>query len=214
MAHNFSKIYAPFKREGLKDKCVKIGLWQNPAFEATQNLNWGWTEKIDGTSIGVKWDGERVSFVGHTDKSQIPPKLQDWLNKKFGTPEAESLFESTFGETCVTLYGEGISKETNYNYGFVWGNFIFYDVFCDTSNQFWSRDRVHEIAKIFELTEPEVLFVGSIADAVRMLIDTKENKIKSKLDPSLPIEGIVGRPPVELIYNGQRLITKVKYKDY
>ena len=46
------------------------------------------------------------------------------MNEKFGTVEAESLFESTFGETCVTLYGEGISKETNYNYGFIDGNFI------------------------------------------------------------------------------------------
>lgn len=215
MAHNYNKIYAPFRREGLKDKTVKVGLWQNDAFKATQNLNWEWTEKIDGTSIGVKWDGERVSFVGHTEKSKIPPRLLNWLTEKFGTSEAESLFESTFGETCVTLYGEGISKETNLNYGYSDGNFIFYDIFCDTTNQFWTRETVHDIAKTFELTEPAIMLVGTIMEAVHWLINTKEDKIKSKLDSTLPIEGLVGRPPVELLTaNGSRLITKVKYKDY
>lgn len=212
MAHNYTKIYAPFKREGLKDKFVKIGLWQNEVLQATQSLEWEWTEKIDGTSIGVKWDGERVSFVGHTDKSVIPTRLKTWLENKFGTKEAESLFESTFGETNVTLYGEGISKETNYNYGFVDGNFIFYDIYCDSTEQFWSRETVHEIANKFELIEPAIVLKGTIMDAVHFI---KEGQKHSLLDSKLNMEGIVGRPPVELYTgNGARLITKVKYCDY
>lgn len=212
MAHNYHKIYAPFKREGLKDKYVKIGLWQTAALEYVQRLNWEWTEKIDGTSIGVKWDGERISFVGHTEKSQIPNNLMNYLRNKFGTSEAESMFESTFGETNVTLYGEGISKETNYSYGYPDGNFIFYDIFCDTSNQFWSRDTVHDIAKKFELAEPAVILTGSVMDAIHFI---QEPRKQSKLDPSIPMEGLVGRPLVELTAaNGQRIITKIKYCDY
>lgn len=46
-------------------------------------------------------------MVGRTDNAEIPRPLLDSLNKIFGTTEAEELFEQTFGEKNVILFGEG-----------------------------------------------------------------------------------------------------------
>ena len=211
MAHNYPKIYAPFKRTGPKDKFVNMEIWQRPEFQYLSKLDWVWTEKIDGTSIGIQWDGERVSLIGHTDKSQIPPILKTFLEKTFLTKEAESIFESEFGEKPITFYGEGLSKETNHNYGFIDGAFIMYDVYNPISNSFWDREAVAKYASLFGLKQPEVVYIGPIEGAVAYI----RSNPNSRLDPSLKMEGIVGRPKTELkMNNGDRVICKVKACDY
>lgn len=210
MAHNFGKIRAPFLRETNKSKTTTVGMWSNPIFEYLQNNEWVWTGKADGTSIGVKWDGERVSFVGHTDKSQIPPKLLNFLTTSFGTDEAEAIFEELFGDKPFTLYGEGLSSETNEDYGFPDGNFILFDVHNDNDDVFWNRDAVENVAQKFNLDIVPILLRGTIMDAVEFVKVVRP----SPFDPLRPLEGLVGRPPVELkTTNGDRVICKVKYCD-
>lgn len=226
MAHNYPKILAPFARDKANDKKVNKNKWSKPEFELLKDIEWVWTAKADGTSIGLRWDGERVSFVGHTDKSQIPPKLLKYLQNTFGTPEAETIFEDLYGSTSVTVYGEGISSETNEDYEHPDGWFIPFDVKCDLPNgRWWNREAVNEFVYRFDDLIPAVeMFKGSIEIAVKKIEEYNNNKqmglsVKTDLicpyDPKRPLEGVVGRPKVELLdSNGERIICKVKCKDF
>ena len=208
MAHNYKKIYCPFKRKSDKDVKVDTSIWNRPEFEYLANNEWEWTEKIDGTSIMVSWDGDKVSIGGHTDTSEIPPLLSKWLSEKFLTPEMETIFEQMFGESEVKLYGEGISKETNQNYGFVNGNFVLFDV--QIGEFILERKNVIDIAGKIGLDCVKLVGAGTIYDAVEYV------KVPhfSNLDNKTYMEGVVIRPKVELFMrNGERVIAKVKVSD-
>ena len=130
MAHNFPKISAPFGRKSPKDRLVDTSIyaksWVQMFYDS--DIKMYASEKIDGTSVGIVWDGERISFVGHTEKSEFCPRYLEYLKRSFGTPEFEAVIEEVFGETPVTIYGEGISRDYNVHYGFPEGNFIMYDI--------------------------------------------------------------------------------------
>lgn len=121
MAHNFQKIYAPFGRKNPNDRLVDTSIysrnWVQMFYE--NDIKMKASEKIDGTSVGIVWDGERISFVGHTDKSQFAPRYLEYLNNRFGTPEFESIVEEIAGDKKLTIYGEGISKDYDVHYGFI-----------------------------------------------------------------------------------------------
>lgn len=210
MAHNFQKILAPYKRLDPNSKTIDIGQWAKSEFELLKDVEWEWTEKIDGTSIGIRWDGERISFVGHTDRAEISPILLKWLTEYFKTEEMEEVFETLFGEKPVTVYGEGLSKEYPYHYGYVNGGFVMYDIQNDENGSWFPRKDVYEYAKTLGLLTPKVICIGQIQKAINTIM----NHPKSELDPTWYMEGLVGRPVVELMCKGDRVITKVKYKDF
>lgn len=208
--HNYQKIKSPFIRENANDKMVNMEKYSSPSVEYLAKNDWFWEEKIDGTSIGLRWDGERVSIVGHTDKSQIPPVLNKFLTEKYLTPEMETIFEQTFGDKPFTVYGEGISKEVNCHYGFPEGDFIMYDIQNDTTGRFWDRERMKEFAEKIDSETAPLLAVGDIGLAVKIV---KEGMC-SYINKEFPMEGLIGRPKVEFTDNkGDRLIVKVKVKD-
>lgn len=241
MAHYFPKIYAPFSRKDSKSKYVDETKWSKPEFSLLQGIKWVWTAKADGTSIRLYWDGERVSFFGYTDKSQLNERTLKYLNDTFGTKSAESIFEDMYGDTEVNVYGEFCSKDTNQNYGHLDGIFYPFDVQNAKTGQWWDRKAVSDFAKRFELQEVPIMFIGTIREAVEYVKEVQrtwnqyyqklkegdfygfccdeirgtEWEIKNPFGVKYPIEGIVGRLPIELLNaKGERIITKVKCCDY
>lgn len=237
MAHNYPKILAPFSRETNDDKYVTEGRWSKPEFEMLKDIDWLWSVKADGTSIGLRWDGERVSFVGHTDKSQIPPKLLKYLQDNFGTPEAETIFEDLYGSTPVTVYGEGISSETNQDYGHHDGFFIVFDVKCDLPNgRWWGRDAsqvfyerfpnscIRCIENLHGTLDEAISFVKELKKFNKQVVSGEYQSGKEIITTKFSnqqynywtlVEGLVLRPRYELMSsNGERIICKIKCKDF
>lgn len=107
MVKEYNKIGVIFNRDIDGTKKLIDGDFKSETVEYLKNNIWTFTEKIDGTNIRVYWDGHKVQFFGRTDRANIPSHLVNYLNETFGTMEAEELFEQKFGETEVTLYGEG-----------------------------------------------------------------------------------------------------------
>ena len=210
MAHNFQKIKAPFLRDGPNDRLVNVNKPALKWLEAFSPDQMFWaSEKIDGTSVGLKWDGERISFIGHTDKSQFCPRYLEYLQNRFGTPEFESCVEAIFGDRPVTIYGEGISKDYNVHYGFPDGEFIMYDIQFD-SGFYAERQFVWKVAEKLAIKVP---FETKMT--LRDAVDFVKTRPQSKLNSENKMEGLVLRPLVELYDNhGERLITKVKVKDF
>ena len=103
----YVKIPNIFKREEFGKNRIIEGEYSTPELKYLAELPWAWSEKVDGTNVRIIWDGHRVSFGGRTDNAQIPSHLVNRLNELFSGTNKEELFEQTFGEKNVILFGEG-----------------------------------------------------------------------------------------------------------
>lgn len=204
----YPKIPGPFKRntEPGPDRNKLIhGLWTSPEIRALAHLDWTWTEKVDGTNIRVHWDGHRVTFGGRTDNTQIPAKLVEVLQRLF----TEELFEQSFNDTEVTLYGEGFGA--GIQSGGIYRpdqSFVLFDVHC--GGLWLHRDDVEDVADKMGIEHVYVRHRGSIAEAiaeVKMGVTSHWNGAEA--------EGLVGVAPEGLLSRrGERIMVKIKRKDF
>lgn len=208
MLNEYHKIETLFERDEKTKKLIE-GKYRNATVEYLKNNKWQFTEKIDGTNIRVYWDGHKVSFHGRTDKAQIPADLVNRLNELFGGEINEQLFEQKFGETEVTLVGEGYGEKIQNGGVYRKGqDFILFDVMI--AGNWQSRESVEDIARTFNLDIVPIVLDGTIQEAV----DYVKAKPKSKFGTA-DSEGVVGRPIVEMQdRTGHRIIVKIKVKDF
>lgn len=206
----YNKIETVFNRDINGTKKLIEGSFRNETVEFLKDNIWTFTEKIDGTNIRVHWDGHKVEFGGRTDKADIPKFLLERLNELFNNNETEELFEQLFGEKDVFLFGEGYGPRIQKN-GSLYRNtvdFILFDVMINGNYQ--SRSTVEELAKTFGLDCVPIIFEGTIQEAVDF-VKTKPNSTFG----TAPMEGVVGRPKVELKDRcGNRIIVKIKVCDF
>lgn len=204
----YPKIKPLYRRDPETHELL-YGEYNTPEIELCKDLVWQWYEKIDGTNIGVVWNGYTVSFQGRTERAEIPANLRAALEKMFSGPEIEEMFEQKFGETTAILFGEGFGgkiqaagKRYSQN-----EDFILFDVYMPDSDLWLSMDNVLEIAEYFHIQAVPLLFEGTIEQAVELV---STNNLKSKMSEDY-LEGIVGRPRLELRdRRGNRLVVKVK----
>lgn len=206
----YHKIETLYERDITGSKKLIEGKFRNETVEFLKDNQWVFTEKIDGTNIRIHWDGHRVSFGGRTERASIPADLMNYLIGVFGGEDAEQVFEQKFGETEVTLYGEGygpkIQKVGDLYRGAV--SFILFDVMI--GGMWLTRDSVVDIAGVFDIDVVPVVLVGTLAEAVEFV----KQKPRSKFGIA-PMEGVVGRPMIELLdRRGKRVIVKIKARDF
>ena len=204
----YEKIETIFVRDE-KTKKLNENIFRNETVEFLKDIEWEFTEKIDGTNIRVFWDGHKVSYYGRTDKAQIPSQLMNRLVELFGGDTNEEMFEQKFGETPVMLIGEGygakIQKGGDYRQD---NDFILFDV-CVNDN-YLSRENVKDIANYFNIDVVPTIMIGKLQDG----IDYVKTKPKSKIGTA-NAEGLVARPLIELRdRTGKRVIVKIKVHDF
>lgn len=193
-----------FKRDEKTHKFIE-GQWSLPEFEFLQNNRWVFTEKIDGTNIRVIWDDDKIELKGRTDRAQIYAPLIARLYEIF---EIDKLREGFDASVC--FYGEGYGariQKGGGNYRPDVG-FILFDV---RIGEWWlKREDIFEIATQFEISVVPIIAEGSLDIAIKLI----KNGLKSTFG-DFRAEGLVLKPKVELFArNGQRVISKVKYKDF
>ena len=205
----YVKIPNIFKRETFgKNKLIE-GEYSSRELEYLKEAMWEFTEKIDGTNIRICWDGYRVSFMGRTDKAQIPAHLLAKLEELFGGESKEELFEQTFGKKEVILFGEGYGEKIQKGgglYGKV--NFRLFDVYIDG---FWLvQDAVDGIAKTFNIDTAPFMFRGTLEQGVQFIKTHPKSLLRDA-----EMEGIVGRPLVQMFSRtGERIMVKIKCRDF
>ena len=205
----YPKIETIFNRDTEGTKKLIFGAYRDETIKYLRLNDWQFTEKIDGTNISVEWDGHAVSFHGRTERAQIPKHLLEYLEKTFLTTEAEELFEQTYGDKNVILYGEGygakIQNGSNYRSDV---SFILFDVLIGDNWQ--EREWVEKTAKMFGIDVVPVVFVGSLEEGVDYVMEHHPSTIGTAM-----MEGIVGRPMVEMRDRlGKRIIVKIKWEDF
>ena len=89
----YTKIETVFERDMDGTKKLIEGKFRNETVEFLKDNRWIGAEKIDGTNIGIVWDGHKVSYQGRTERAQIPAHLMNKLIEMFGGSVNEELFE-------------------------------------------------------------------------------------------------------------------------
>lgn len=208
----YTKIETPFERDMKGTKKLIEGKWRNPFIEFLKDCQWECTEKIDGTNIGVVWDGHKVSFQGRTEKAVIPKGVQEFLDKTFGGIENEELFEQMFGEEQVILFGEGYGNKiqkvgSEYRED---NSFILFDVYKVEKDMWLDRSAVNSIATAFGIDNVPVIMTSNLQEA----IDYVKTKPQSTIGTA-PMEGLVCRPKLDIRDSrGNRTIVKIKVCDF
>ena len=204
----YEKIETIFVRDE-KTKKLNENVYRNETVKFLKDIDWEFTEKIDGTNIRIVWDGHKVSYYGRTDKAQIPSQLMNRLIELFGGDVNEEMFEQKFGEKNVMLIGEGygakIQNGSSYRED---SDFILFDVLIN--DNYLSRENVKSIANYFNIDVVPTIMVGKLQDGINWV----KTKPKSKIGTANS-EGLVARPLVELKdRTGNRIILKIKVRDF
>jgi len=205
MSTEYHKIHSIWKRT--PNGTMIPWDWSRPELGYLADLEWEWTEKVDGTNIRIGLDTDRTYFVGgRTDAAQIPATLLaaiDALNLR-------DLLPAAFHDGPVTLYGEGYGAKIQKgggNYRPDQG-FVLFDV---KVGPWWLLPAdVADVATTLGLDIAPVVGRGSLRDA----IDRVSGGLRSRWG-DFEAEGIVCRPVVPLSdRRGNRLICKVKGIDF
>ena len=210
--NEYTKIETIFERD--MDGTKKLIEWKfrNETVEFLKDNQWICTEKIDGTNIGIVWDGHKVSYQGRTERAQILAHLMNKLIEMFGGETNEELFEQKFGETQVILFGEGYGAKIQKGGGNYRSDvsFILFDVYLPEQNLWLKRDALEDIAKTFGIDVVPIVLTGTMQEAV----DFVKQKPKSTIGVA-DMEGLVCKPAVDMLDRmGRRVIVKVKVRDF
>lgn len=203
----YHKIQSLYLRDpATKHKTFLEGQYSIPEFEYLKDNLWVATEKVDGTNVRVYWDAEnkKVSFNGRTKDAQMPTFLFEKLVELF---PSEKFIQF---EHSITLYGEGYGAKIQKGGGDYIPDgcgFILFDVFCGC----WlERSSVEDIAAKLDVKAVPVFGTAYLRDFVELC----KGGFKSALKATEP-EGFVIRPQTELLTRrGQRIITKLKIRDF
>lgn len=217
----YSKIQTIFKRD--EKNVIMIGDFTLEEFNILKDVKWDATEKVDGTNMRIEIehaakDVFEISIGGKTAAAQIPPKLQARMEEivEHIKPKLEEVFpfKEEQGPIHITLYGEGYGKsiqKVGANYISSSVDFILFDV---KIGKWWLEPSdVEDIANKLDIKC--VPFVGSLTlkEACAMVANGFKSAVSE--DKDLTAEGLVLRAPAGLCRrNGDRLITKVKTKDF
>jgi hypothetical protein len=214
----YHKIQTVYLRDPATNfKRLLEGQYAIPAFGYLENNPWVFTEKVDGTNIRVMLPNYReegkqfgISFGGKTDEAQIPATLVRRLEERFHSDETRAKLAEMFPEGNACLYGEGYGAKIqkgggNYRQD---QDFVLFDV--KVGDWWLERSNVEDVAGKLGLDVVPIIGKGSLLTMVAM---TRQG-FKSQWG-DFPAEGVVARPVCELkSRNGERLITKIKCKDF
>jgi len=213
MTIEYHKIQSVYKRDD-RGRFL-VGQWATPWMEPLKDIEWQFTEKVDGTNIRVHFTRDpqpTVRFGGRTDKAQISTKLLAVLQELFLVDRMADAFPDCddvllFGEG----YGAGIQRGGIYRDS---PNFILFDVMVGPWLLEWSN--VVDVAQKLDIPLVPIVGHGSLDDAINLASVGFKSKVSDKPTLDLPVaEGLVCRPTADLFdRKGERVIVKVKHKDF
>jgi len=207
----YHKINSLYKRDMSKRQApFIIGDYAEPEFELLKDINWEWTEKIDGTNIRIQLSKEGVEFGGRTDSAQIPAHLFKRLQEIFTEERLHEVFQGEWDNIC--LYGEGFGNKIQGKVGIDYlkddVDFIIFDVMV--GDLYLERKNIEDIASKLGIKAVPIVNKGTINEAITYIKTNPKSLIGNA-----EMEGLVLRPEYELKNRrGGRIITKIKYRDF
>jgi len=208
----YHKIESVFLRDpATQHRTFLDGQWTMPAFGYLADLEWEWTEKVDGTNIRIALTESGPVLGGKTEAAQIYAFLLPVLNE-IGARGIGARGTGMGFLEGLTLVGEGYGPkiQSGGDYRPDHG-FILFDVFTDHDNPLQRRD-VEIIATQLDIPVVPIIGRGKLSAAIEQV---QRGFLSEVAEGRRRAEGLVMRPTVELRdRQGHRIITKAKTKDF
>lgn len=207
----YHKIITVWERDpSTNHKTLIEDKFATPELKFLAKNRWVFTEKVDGTNIRIIWDGVRVTLGGKTDRAQLFAPLVAVLQERFHQDNMLRVFPPV-DYNNVILYGEGYGAKIQKgggNYISDRVDFVLFDV--RIGNIWLSRDNVEDIADKLNIPVVPRIGSGNLFESIEI---TRAGF--SSIWGDFIAEGMVMRPETELLdRRGQRIITKIKFKDF
>lgn len=220
----YHKIQGLYKRYMYLDKTDPnygkfiIGEYSKDEFRLLKDIEWIWTEKVNGTNIRVCCYthplAQEVIFKGKTDKAEIPKHLLVKLQELFTKEKVFSVFELSEEKPDIYLYGEGYGYKIQSGGKYFLNpkdvGFVLFDI--KIGNTWLTRESIEEIAEKLGIDAVPIIGKGTIDEAIEYVKSKPKSNFGLK---NFIMEGLVIRPKYELLdRRGHRIITKIKYRDF
>lgn len=220
----YQKINTCFLRDA--NNVIMPNHFTSKVFDTLKDLKWEGTEKVDGTNTRIELRKSNgvitAKLSGKTDNAQIPVLLVEKMNSIIASIDFNAVFPDMEDGAEITIFGEG------YGYNIQSGgrytikgeidknskslvDFILFDV---RVGNFWlNRKSCEDIAKKMKVKIVPIVGYFTIKEACDFV--KKGYKSLIAADKDLIAEGLVLRTTDGLLFrNGERIITKIKYKDF
>jgi len=206
----YPSIKTVYKRDpDTKFKYLINDAFAKPEFGYLDTNLWIATEKVDGTNIRVSWELSSVVYGGRTDRAQIPATLFAKLTEMFPL----SLFQKEYHDTAMTLYGEGYGAKIQKGgdkYISDGQSFILFDI--KIGDVWLKRNDIEDVAYVLGIKVVPIIGIYPLVDLINIASEGFQSQITNQ--PKIA-EGLVMRPQFGLKDRlGNRIITKIKYKDF
>ncbi len=206
----YQKIHNVFNRDNDTKKLI-YGAWSKSEFKLLKDIDWLFTEKIDGTNVRIMYSNGNIVFADRQGKGVLPTPLLAYLHEL--KPELLPKMTEIFGDKEVCLYGEGFGKgiqEVGKYYSDT-QQFILFDV--KVNGKWLSREKVFDIALKLKLRIVPLVAVGGLEKGIKLVSDGLHSELID--DNTIFAEGLVAKPACELFDdNGNRIVTKIKHRDF
>jgi len=213
---SYPKIETLFNRDDKTHK-VRDGEIRLPEFANVKN--WWTTEKIDGTNLRLTYvKGQPVEINGRTDNADLPRPLLEYLVKTFPVEKFTTAFSDIKDNPLVTLYGEGYGPRINTGENYRTDGFSF-RLFDVRVGEWWLEPQnIADVATKMGIKTVPAVGVMTLEDAVAFIKSKPRSRVTMEENPTrenTTMEGIVARShPLMLRRNGERVIWKLKVKDF
>lgn len=199
-----------FARDKVTGKIIH-GKWSTPEIAYLSNLPWAWYEKIDGTNMRVivhpQYD--KVEVLGRTDKAELNDGLLDRVKTQFTDllPDLRIMFPHQ-----ICFFGEGIGKKIQ---GSLYGPDYRFILFAIKTEKFWyPQSSVYDIGGQLKIETAPIVGRGPLPLAIDEVRGGLNSRL-SGLHNCKFAEGLIVHPVEALLdSHGQRVIAKIKHKDF
>lgn len=205
----YDKINTIWKRD--EHGKIILGAYATPELDYLFDNRFDWTEKIDGTNIRIGWDGQELSLNGRTNNAQLPMPLIAWVEANLDLKKLAELSAGKYAKPDeIIIHGEGyggkIQSGGRYRPD---ESFIVFDI--QINGWFLRRADMIEVAMELGLDVVQLIEV----DTMERISEMVRNHDLSSHIGDAPMEGLVGRPHVELRdRRGNRILAKIKKRDF
>ncbi len=206
----YSKIPSIYKRDpNNKNKTFLDGQFTTPELEWLRDCKWEGTEKIDGTNIRVIYEDGKIEFRGRSDNASIPPMLLKSLHSMFSVEKLKTVFNES-----LCIYGEGFGSKIQrdgHHYLSDACSFIIFDI--KIGIHWLRREYLENIGRALGIAVVPLIFIGKLMDALNLVEEGFTSRVAQNID--YVAEGLILKPPPNLLdRSGNRIITKIKHKDF
>lgn len=208
----YPKFYSPYERRQISEKKYSKYVDYNlPREELLPYMNnetdWIISEKIDGTNTRIIWDGYTLQVKGRTDASHLQGYQNELLDMLEGN--GNYLFDETFGESEVIIYGETFGGKIQGNPHKTEPTFQVFDI---NIGGLWLRyEDIQEISDKLGLE----MVPHSVIKGWDAVLNAFVNVYTIKNNAGEYFEGLVALPAhMPLTRTGERVITKIKVADF